>query len=446
PLVVLAHPHVSIAALCVFPLLALAAELLGEDIYGSSSVSLSAVPVLAAIAAGLAVPAVVAALVSGLASTSAGRSRRLEQWLFNPANLVLAATAAAGARLAVPLPAHIRTALPFLLPLMVVIALGYFLLDNGLVALVVARDERRRAADVFRHDLAWLAPHFGAYGLLGALLGAAWQSFGVWGLAVFLLPLALVRLAQQQYLGRTASHVSELRRLAEDLHVSKTEVEATNAALQVALRSVSEAHRQTATALAGAIDARDAITGGHIERVAALGVALCEVVDPALASDPQVAFGFLLHDVGKIGVPDAVLLKPGPLDSHEQDIMRKHPEIGERLVTSAGFAPVAREIVATHHERWDGAGYPQGLSGTQIPLCSRLFSVADALDAMVSDRPYRRGMPLARAFDELRGSTGSQFDPMAVEAVLSLDPERVAQLLRLHEPGRRKSQLRAVND
>lgn len=419
-------------AVAVFPLLAFGAEQLREAVYSSGFTSLSAVPLLAAVATGHPTAAIAAALAAGLGQALALRGkRRFEQHLFNVANVTLATAVTSRLRMLVVVggpPAH---QLPILIPLSVGLGLVFYLVNNGLVAVVVARDERRRLSEVFRHDLGWLAPHFAAYGLLAALLGAAWNSFSVWGIAVFLVPVLLLRVAQHQYLSSTTRHVRELRRLAEDLAASNTQVEATNEKLETALRSVSQAHRRTASALAGAIDARDAITGGHIERVTALGMELCQLIDPALAADPQVAFGFLLHDVGKIGVPDAVLMKQGPLDDDERLVMRQHPEIGERLVRAAGFADVAREIVINHHERWDGGGYPRGLRGTEIPLCARLFSVADSLDAMVSDRPYRRGMPLEAALDELRSGAGSQFDPMAVEAVLSLDPARVIELLRI---------------
>lgn len=419
------------AAVVVFPLLALGADQLRENVYGSV-VSLSVVPLLAAAATGHPVAAVTGAVVTGAVQVLSVRGRRRpEQHLFNIANLTLAAAVTAWLRLQVQLSGSPGHQLPVLIPLVVGMAIVYFAINNGLVALMVARDDGRRTWQVFRHDFGWLAPHFAAYGLLAALLSAAWNSFGVWGVAVFLVPLALLRLAQRQYLASTTRHVSQLRQLADDLATSKTHVEAANTQLQSALLSVSEAHRRTASALAGAIDARDAITGGHIERVTALGTVLCELIDPTLAADPQVAFGFLLHDVGKIGVPDAVLLKKGPLDAGEAEIMRQHPQIGERLVRAAGFAEVAREIVVTHHERWDGSGYPNRLKGTEIPLCSRLFAVADALDAMVSDRPYRTGMPLPAALAELRRGAGSQFDPMAVDAVLTLDAEQVAQLLRM---------------
>src|SRR3954451_9187342 len=446
--VVLARPNVTVAVL-VFPLLAVLAETLREDVYGTSTISLSAIPVLAAIAADRPIAAIVAAGCCGIASSySGGMRQRVEPYLFNTATFVFSASVAAAVRLLLPAQYNSVPALP-LIAAMEVAAMVYFVVDNGLVAQMIARDTGRRAVDVFRRDFAWLAPHFAAYGLLGALLGAAWMGFGGWGLAVFLLPVALMRVSQRQYLTRTTEHVSELRRLADDLTESKIEVEQINSALAVALHTVSDAHKATATALAGAIDARDAITGGHIERVTGLGLALCEVVDPTLAADPQVAFGFLLHDVGKIGVPDSVLLKPGPLDLAERDIMRNHPEIGERLVSAAGFATVAREIVVTHHERWDGEGYPRGLRGTEIPLCSRLFSIADAMDAMVSDRPYRAGMSLEEAIDEVRRGSGTQFDPMAVEAMLTLDEARLIELLRLDHADRRVSvmpALRIVND
>ncbi|HET7529869.1 MAG TPA: diguanylate cyclase [Mycobacteriales bacterium] len=435
--VIYSQPQLSTAAV-IFPLLALLAETLREDVYGTSTISLSAVPVLGAVAAGRPIAAIVAAACCGIASSySGGMRRRVEPYLFNTATFVFSASIASAIRLVVSTHTPMRTAL--LILVMEAAALAYFIVDNGLVAQIIARDTGRTTPEVFRRDFAWLAPHFAAYGLLGALLGAAWEAFGVWGLAVFLLPVALMRVSQRQYLAKTTGHVTELRRLADDLSASKTEVEQINSALAVALHTVSDAHKATATALAGAIDARDAITGGHIERVSALGIALCEVVDPALAADPQVAFGFLLHDVGKIGVPDSVLLKPGPLDLKEVEIMRNHPEIGERLVTAAGFAPVAREIVITHHERWDGQGYPRGLRGTEIPLCSRLFSIADAMDAMVSDRPYRKGMPLDEAIAEVQRHSGTQFDPMAVEAMLTLDEQRLIELLRLDGRDRQPS-------
>jgi HD-GYP domain-containing protein (c-di-GMP phosphodiesterase class II) len=130
-------------------------------------------------------------------------------------------------------------------------------------------------------------------------------------------------------------------------------------------------------------------------------------------------------------VPDAILRKPGPLDAHERQIMDTHPEIGHRIVGQAGFSPLVGEIVLTHHERWDGRGYPRGLRGEEIPLATRLFAIADSLVSMTSDRPYRRGIPLEQAVAEVVRHSGTQFDPAAVEALLRLDRALVARLLEV---------------
>jgi len=400
------------AALLVFPALAVLAEVVGADVYGSSTVSLSAVPVLAAATAGEARAALATAFVAGVATTVRSGTRRVEQHLFNPAALVLCATLAC--LVTWPATGH---ALPLVVAAGLVAGLGYFAVDNGLVALAIGLDQGRDPRQVLREDLSWLLPSFMAYGVLGALLGSVWTTAAGWGVVAFLVPPALLRQAQKAYLQRTEHAVRELRR-------SSVELRAAHDAL-------GHHHRSTAAALAQAIEARDSGTGGHVYRVTALAQALLEAVDPVLAADEHLSFGFLLHDVGKIGVPDAVLRKPGPLEPHERELMDAHPEIGHRIVDQAGFSPLVGEIVLTHHERWDGRGYPRGLAGQEIPLATRLFSIADALDAMTSDRPYRRGMPLEDAVAEVVRHSGTQFDPRAVTALLGLDRQQVAALLQL---------------
>jgi hypothetical protein len=405
-------PAGHLTPLLVFPALALVAEIVGADIYGSSTVSLSAVPVLAAAAAGEPRAALLGALLAGLATTVRSGTRRVEQYVFNPAALVLCASVAS-----VVVSPAVGEIVPLLVTAGLVGGIGYFAVDNGLVALAIGLDQRRRTRDVLREELSWLLPSFAAYGVLGALLGSAWQTATGWGVVAFLVPPTLLRLAQRQYLARTEQSVLDLRAAAVDL-------ESANAALL-------HQHRSTAAALAQAIEARDSGTGGHVHRVTALAQALLEVVDPALAADEQLSFGFLLHDVGKIGVPDAVLCKPGPLTDAERAVMDTHPAIGHQIVSAAGFSPLVAEIVLTHHERWDGFGYPQGLRGEQIPLATRLFAVADSLDAMTDDRVYRTGMTLDEALDEVVLHSGSQFDPLAVDALLHLDRDHIAALLHL---------------
>src|SRR5439155_9827906 len=165
--------------------------------------------------------------------------------------------------------------------------------------------------------------------------------------------------------------------------------------------------------------------GLHIRNVRIVGCALAELVAPELLRDRSIEYGFILHDVGKIGVPDAVLLKPGKLTPEEMDVMRGHVTIGENLVAGEPYLVEAARIVACHHERWDGGGYPRRLKGEDIPLSARIFSIADTFDAMTADRPYRDGMPPAEAQAEIAKCGGTQFDPAVVEAFTTLDLDQL---------------------
>jgi HD-GYP domain-containing protein (c-di-GMP phosphodiesterase class II) len=190
--------------------------------------------------------------------------------------------------------------------------------------------------------------------------------------------------------------------------------------LEVALAGARDTYVATMKALARVVEAKDATTRGHLDRTQAYGLALARRVDPVLAARPEVAYGFFLHDIGKVGVPERVLSKPGPLTDDEWELMRAHPSIGAQIVEPIQFLGSAVEIVRSHHEWFDGRGYPRGLRGEQIPLAARIFSVADSFDAMTSDRPYRRALPVEHALDEVRTGTGTQFDPVVVEAFLEL--------------------------
>ena len=176
----------------------------------------------------------------------------------------------------------------------------------------------------------------------------------------------------------------------------------------------------TIEALAAAVEARDLGTGRHLKRVTELAVQCMEQIDPSLAHNEEVCYGFMLHDVGKVGIPDAVLNKPGPLTSGEWDTMRKHPEIGVQIVQPIGFSKAATDVILCHHERWDGGGYPLGLSGEQIPVVARAFSVADAFDAMTSDRPYRPAMSQEEALAVIDLDAGKRFDPEVVDTFVEV--------------------------
>ena len=168
----------------------------------------------------------------------------------------------------------------------------------------------------------------------------------------------------------------------------------------------------------------------HTERVCALGLLLARELSPREARDPRLALGLLLHDIGKRAVPDAILRKPGALTEAETAIMRRHPEEGAWMLRTLGLRGKVVDVVRHHHERWDGCGYPSGLAGEDIPLGARIAAVADAVDAMTSDRPYRRAQALEESMGELFAEAGRQFDPECVDAFLALEPARVAALLQ----------------
>jgi HD-GYP domain-containing protein (c-di-GMP phosphodiesterase class II) len=191
-------------------------------------------------------------------------------------------------------------------------------------------------------------------------------------------------------------------------------------------QELRRSYKATVLALANAVEARDAYTGRHAQRVAAYGLRIAHAA--GVDVDPQVEFGFLLHDVGKVAVPDAILFKPGPLSVEERALMVRHPQIGSEILRHIDFLDEAKVVVMHHHERWDGAGYPHGLAGEAIPLQARVFAVADTLDALTTDRPYRAAVGWADARQAIRAGSGTQFDPAIVAAYETLPDEAFVRI------------------
>jgi response regulator RpfG family c-di-GMP phosphodiesterase len=169
--------------------------------------------------------------------------------------------------------------------------------------------------------------------------------------------------------------------------------------------------------LAATVEAKDTVTSDHVHTVGRLATLLARLVEPRLAASEDFLFGCLLHDVGKIEVPERILNKPGPLSDDEWTVMRRHPQTGLRVIGPLALSPTVSELVLHHHERWDGAGYPDGLAGQGIPLSARIFSVCDTLEAMTARRPYREPAPASAAMAEIHGESGRQFDPSVVDAL-----------------------------
>ena len=248
------------------------------------------------------------------------------------------------------------------------------------------------------------------------------------------LPLALAgdRARMHFALERRAAEIDGARRQLEAYAVDLRSVYASERAhsdeLAHTLVELEETYDATVRGLAIAVESKDEYTGGHLFRVSRYGMAVTELIAPEHADDPQFEYGFLLHDIGKLAIPDAVLAKEGALTETEWEQIRAHPAAGRNILARIPFLAGACEIVYAHHERWDGSGFPRGLVGDEIPLGARIFPLADAFDAMTTARPFRPAMSVDDALVELRRMSGSQFWPDAVDAFLSIPRERLESI------------------
>ncbi len=205
----------------------------------------------------------------------------------------------------------------------------------------------------------------------------------------------------------------QLQRYAADLRATSDRERARSQELKAS-------YKATVRALSNAVEARDAYTGKHAERVTAYGIEIARAMQLPVVDGDGLEFGFLLHDVGKVAIPDAILYKRGRLTKQERAQMARHPVIGAEIVRDIAFLRNAVPVVRSHHERWDGRGYPDELRGDEIPLPARVFAVADVLDALTTERPYRAASPISVARNMIWSESGRQFDPYVVDAFMSI--------------------------
>jgi putative nucleotidyltransferase with HDIG domain len=276
-------------------------------------------------------------------------------------------------------------------------------------------DEWRR---VWNERFAWLLPHYVAFGAVGGAIALAYQAIGLYGLAVFVLPLFLMRKTMAAYLGHTERSTKKLRQAAQTIRTQ-------NVSLEKANRLLKERSTAAMESLSATVDARDAYTAGHSRRVQQLALAIGRELSLSQAELDLLGHAALFHDIGKLAVPDAILLKPSSLTPDEWALMQRHADEGARIIDRLGFLDDAVPAIRHHHERWDGTGYPHGLTGEDIPLGARIIHVADALDSMLTTRIYRAARAAGDAVEELRRGAGTQFCPRCVAAldrILAADP------------------------
>ncbi len=410
------HAPAALAALLVAAVVAL--DLTDLDVFGRGRLSPGAVPSVAlACAMGPFGPILAEAAVTAL---RLARREGVTRSAFNFGALSLSGVAAAAVFALAP-DAHGAGTVA----LATLASIAYYAVNSSLVAVVWALDESLSPTAAWRHRFAWAAPHHLVFGAAAGLLLIAYDQMGVVAFAVFGFPLATFWLAQRQYLDHARTSVESLEERRDELEATNDRLRSVLGDNQSLVRRIHESYLATITALARTIEAKDPYTGDHTERVATIAARIAEQLDFSESDRRAIGVGAVIHDIGKIGIPDAILLKPGKLSEEEFACMQRHPEISSYILADLELPGLVKEMVRSHHERFDGTGYPDGLAGERIPLAARVLCVADALDAMTSDRPYRAALPLKTALGEVRAQVGRQFCPKvvaALEASLEADP------------------------
>src|SRR3984893_17352248 len=293
----------------------------------------------------------------------------------------------------------------------------YFLVNMGLLSFASGVEGHESPWAVFHERFAWLLPHYVVYGFIGAVMGVGYESVGLYGLAVFAVPLLLMRKTQEAYLKHTQKSAQKLREAAET-------IQSQNVSLEQADRALKERSTAAMESLSATVDARDSYTAGHSRRVQQLALAVGHEMGLSQAELDLLGRAALFHDIGKLAIPDAILLKPASLTPDEWSLMQRHAEEGARIIDRLGFLHDAGPALHHHHERFDGTGYPDRIAGEEIPLGARIIHVADALDSMLTTRIYRAARPVNEALAEVKDKSATQFCPRcvaALERILPLD-------------------------
>ncbi len=348
----------------------------GASIYASSPIDLAGIVLFG--------PAVMA-VIEGIATVVTEgilQRRSIRKLAFNVPLLVMTVGISGIVYRAFGPLADIRSPM-FLVPLMAA-GIVYYLFNTWAVSLVISLSDGRNPLHVWRQNYMWNFFHILAFIPVGAIIALLYQNSGVWTIALLIIPLFLARYSFQLYL------------------------------------DMREAHINTVAALTSAIDASDPFTHGHSFRVSRYALRVGREMGLSSRDMEMLEYAGLLHDIGKIAIQNDILLKVGPLTEEEWRSLKAHPNIGADIVEQLKFLREAAEVIRSHHERPDGTGYPRGMRGEEIPLAARILNVVDAFDAMTSDRPYRKALPVERVIEELETYRGMQFDAEVTDIILDL--------------------------
>jgi putative nucleotidyltransferase with HDIG domain len=288
----------------------------------------------------------------------------------------------------------------------VVAALIVYLVNTSLISIGMGIDLHQSPSYIWKEQYAWLVTIYVGIGLIATAYIFGYRAEGLIGIMLMMVPLLLLRISQKQYVDRTREAVTELREK--------------NIVLEKTAEEINKLNNGLLETIAEVIDLRDPYVLGHSKRVTNYAIMIAEEMGLNSKQVELIRKGSLLHDVGKLGVSMDILAKPGPLSGFEFKKIKDHPVIGARVLEMNPSLRLLIPIVRHHHEFYNGQGYPDGLSGHQIPIEARIVSVADAIEAMASDRPYRKARSNQQIIDEIKKFSGTQFDPKVVELAVKL--------------------------
>jgi len=388
-----------------FALIILVTEGLSLDIYVKDiSISTSAAPLIAGTLLFGPIAAIVLSLV--LAGTAMIKHRsQLNRFIFNSSNHFLSTFLGAYLILYlstpfISLPGYMQIAFTILGGNVVFICST--LLLSGVMSLSTSQSLR----DVWTERFRWLWPYYLAFGIVAYALVLGYSFAGVLGVLAVLVPLLMLRFSHIQYINNTRTMVSQLREQNTELEENSNRITALNEEILLSMAKV--------------IDMRDSYTMGHSNAVSEYATQIAEQLGLSVENVELIRTGALLHDIGKIGTPDSILFKPGPLTQEEFEFIKQHPARGAELVRTNNSMREMVPLIRHHHERFDGHGYPDGLQGHEIPLEARILCLADSVQAMESDRPYRQALRRHEIISEIKDNSGTQFDPLVVDAFLKV--------------------------
>ena len=393
------------SGILLFTCLALLTEALGIEIYvRNTSVSTSAAPLLA----GVLLFGPIAALSIGpaIAIVAYFKYRSpIIRFFFNTSNHLIGGLLSAGL---IFLSGNQFSGWPppIQFVLTVISAFSIYLSTTVLVAVAISIDKHQPLRVVWLERFRWLGPYYAALGVVAYALVFSYHATGLSGVLVILVPLLMLRYSQMQYVNHTETMVTQLR--------------TQNAELTQQAEEISLLNEEMLNVLSNALDLRDPYVLKHSYHVAQYSALIAKELGLGAARIEMVRKGGLLHDIGKLGIPEAVLYKPSRLTDQEYELVKEHVHIGADLIRACHSLYPITPFILYHHEHYNGKGYPEGLVGTAIPLEARILGLADAIEAMASDRPYHRAMDVKEIIIEIKRCSGTQFDPAIVDAFIRI--------------------------